>query len=94
MSESNENERKAINKAHNDKYKEYRKAYYKARSDKYKAYYKEYDKEHKVELKKYKNQLCCYNGEVLKLYALVMRFKRAGIEHPTLEAKKYLIETI
>ena len=31
---------------------------------------------------------------MLKLYTLVMRFKRQGIEHPTLEAKKYLIETI
>lgn len=87
---SNENERKAIEKeiaikeyikTHNDKYKEYRKAYYK-------KYYKTY----KDELKKYQNQLCYYNGEALKLYTLVMRFKRAGIEHPTLEAKKYIIE--
>ena len=87
---SNENERIAIEKeiaikeyikAHNEKYKEYRK-----------AYYKEYDKEHKDELKKYQSQICCYNGEVLKLYALVMRFRRAGIEHPVKEAKKYLLE--
>lgn len=85
---ANENERKALEKeiaikeyikAHNNKYKEYRK-----------EYYKEYYKEYKDELRKYQNQLCCYNGEVLKLYTLVMRFKRAGIEHPTLEAKKYL----
>ena len=88
----NENERKALEKeiaikeyikAHNDKYKEYRR-----------GYYKEYYKVYKDELKKYQNQLCCYNGETLKLYTLVMRFKRQGIEHPTLEAKKYLIETI
>lgn len=68
------------------------------KSDKFKKYhkeyYKEYDKAHKDELRKYQNQLCCYNGEVLKLYTLVMRFSRAGIEHPTLEAKKYIIETI
>lgn len=83
---SNENEKKAKKeyiKTHNDKYKEYRKEYYK-------SYYKTY----KNELRKYQNQLCRYNGEVLKLYTLVMRFRRAGIEHPTLEAKKYLIETI
>ena len=40
---------------------------------------------------KYKNQLCCYNSETLTLNALYMRFYRAGIEHPFIEAKKYLI---
>ena len=53
--------------------------------------YKEYQKEYQ---KQYENQLCYYNGETLKLYALVMRFRRAGIEHPVVEAKKYIIETI
>ena len=86
---SNENERKALEKeiaikeyikAHNDKYKEYRRDYYK-------KYYKTY----RDELKKYQNQLCYYNGETLKLYTLVMRFKRQGIKHPTIEAKKYLL---
>ena len=41
--------------------------------------------------KKYKNQLCCYNGEVLTLCALSSRFQRAGIPHSTIEAKKYLL---
>lgn len=41
---------------------------------------------------KYKNQLCLYNGETLTLNALYMRFYRAGIDHPVLEAKKYLIK--
>ena len=41
--------------------------------------------------KKYKNQLCCYNGEVLTLCALAARFSRAGIPHPVLETKKYLL---
>ena len=41
--------------------------------------------------KKYRSQLCNYNGETLTLRALTMRFQRAGIEHSTLEAKKYLI---
>ena len=40
---------------------------------------------------KYLNQLCSYNGETLRLITLIMRFKRAGIPHSTLEAKKYLL---
>lgn len=40
---------------------------------------------------KYNNQLCLYNGEVLTLNVLSSRFYRAGIEHPTKEAKKYLL---
>ena len=40
---------------------------------------------------KYQNQLCCYNGETITLNALSMRFKRQGIPHPTVEAKKYLL---
>ena len=59
--------------------KEYQKEYNK--SDKFKEYHK-----------KYKNQLCFYNGENLTLNALYKRFKRRGIPHPTLEAKKYLIK--
>ena len=41
--------------------------------------------------KKYDNQLCCYNGEELTLHALAQRFRIAGIPHPTIEAKKYLL---
>lgn len=41
--------------------------------------------------RKYQQQLCSYNGEELTLRALSLRFYRAGINHPTLEAKKYLI---
>ena len=43
--------------------------------------------------KKYNNQLCSYNGETLTLNALRKRFQYAGIEHPVIEAKKYLINT-
>lgn len=39
----------------------------------------------------YLNQLCNFNGEVLKLNALSARFRRRGIPRPTQEAKKYLI---
>ena len=55
------------------------------KSDKCKKYQKEYQKE-------YQKQLCSYNGETLTLCALSMRFQRAGIAHPTIEAKKYLIK--
>ena len=42
--------------------------------------------------KKYYNRLCSYNGEILTLKALMMRFHRARIPHATIEAKKYLLK--
>lgn len=45
----------------------------------------------KIAVNKYLNRLCEYNGETLTLSALEARFQRAGISHPVLEAKKYLI---
>ena len=84
--------RKEYNKEYN---KEYQKEYQK--SDKYKDYQKEYkktdkSKKHQKEFyKEYNNQLCSYNGEVLTLCALAARFRKAGIEHSTIEAKKYLL---
>lgn len=74
-----------------DKYKEYQKEYQK--SDKYKEYQKsdKYKETQRKAQNKYDNQLCCYNGEKLTLCALRMRFKRQGIDHPTIEAKKYLL---
>ena len=61
--------------------------------ERYKKYNKEYDKSDKFKeyQKEYQNQLCSYNGELLTLCALSKRFQRAGIEHPTIEAKKYLL---
>ena len=56
--------------------------------------YNESDKgkeSHRKSSKKYNNQLCSYNGETLTLNALAQRFWKQGINHPTLEAKKYLI---
>ena len=66
-----------------ERYKEYQKKYQKKyhKSDKCKEYQKEYH-----------NQLCSYNNEALTLNALSKRFRRAGIENPTIEAKKYLIK--
>ena len=84
--------RKERKKEYNKKYqKEYQK------SDKFKKYQKEYYKSDKGKEslkkanKKYQNQLCSYNGEILTLGALSKRFQRAGIDHPVLEAKKYLL---
>ena len=65
-----------------ERYKEYKKEYQK--SDKGK-------KSHRKANKEYNNQLCCYNNETLTLCALRERFKKQGIEHPTQEAKKYLL---
>ena len=65
-----------------ERYKESQKEYQK--SEKYKKYNKEYNN-------KYDNQLCSYNGETLTLAALAARFRKAGISHPNIEAKKYLI---
>lgn len=47
---------------------------------------------HKKAQNKYYSQLCCYNGQTLTLGALYQRFRRMGIDHPTIEAKKYLIK--
>lgn len=48
-------------------------------------------KQARKDMQKYRNQLCYYKGETLTLNTLSARFRKAGIEHPTLEAKKYLI---
>ena len=62
-------------------------------SEKRKKYQKEYQQSKKCKeyRNRYYNQLCSYNGETMTLKALVSRFRRAGIEHPTIEAKKYLL---
>ena len=83
-----------------DKYKEYHKQYEKTdkrkkyrQSDKYKESQNKYNKSDKGKetRKQYNNQLCNYNGETLTLRALSARFKRKGIDHSIIEAKKYLI---
>ena len=53
-------------------------------------YYQQNRKKRKEYQNKYNNQLCIYKNEKLTLRALSLRFYRAGIEHPTLEAKKYI----
>ena len=61
--------------------------------ERYKEFHKEYQKSNKGKeaQKKYYNQLCNYNGQTLTLNALSTRFSKAGIAHPTQEAKKYLL---
>ena len=80
-----------------DKGKEsHRKANNKYRqSDKGKKSHRKYNKSDKGKesKRKYDNQLCLYNGETLTLNALSKRFRRQGIDHPTLEVKKYLIRS-
>ena len=61
------------------------------RRKKYKKEYNKSDKRKKY-CKEYQSQLCSYNDETLTLNALRKRFKRQGIPHPTLEAKKYIIK--
>lgn len=59
----------------------------------YKIKYRESEKGKKTNRecnRKYFNQKCVYNGEIMTLAALSERFYKAGIEHPVLEAKKYL----
>ena len=79
-----------------ERHKEYQKEYMKEynKSDKQKEYKKsdKYKESHKKASNKYKNQLCFYNGQTLTLHALSSRFYRAGIPHPTIEAKKYLLQ--
>ena len=62
--------------------------------ERHKESQKKYQKSDKYKKanKKYKNQLCCYNGETLTLNALSTRFRRQGIDHPNIEAKKYLLQ--
>ena len=80
--------RKETNRKANNKYQ---------KSDKGKETRRKYKKtdkgkeSHKKANKKYDNQLCLYNGETLTLCALSKRFRRQGIDHPTIEAKKYLV---
>ena len=77
-----------------EKIKKSQKKYYE--TDKRKDYLKsdKYKKFHRKASSKYNNQLCIYNGEMLTLVALSSRFIRAGVEHPNIEAKKYLMNNL
>ena len=85
---SKEEYNKQYNKEHADSIKQYQKQWYKENADSI----KQYNKEHADSIKQYRNQQCLYENEILTLCALSARFARQGIEHPTQEAKKYLIK--
>ena len=57
-----------------------------------KKHYKEHADSIRQQQKQYHNQQCLYENELLSLNTLSTRFSRQGIEHPTQEAKKYLIK--
>lgn len=82
-----------------ERFREYHEEY--RQSDRVKECQKKYQKEYRQSEKgreakracnkKCNSRLCLYNGETLTFCALVHRFSRTGIEHPFIEAKKYLI---
>ena len=82
-----------------DKRKKYKKEYNKEyrKTEKGKKSHKESQKKYqksdkrKKAKKEYYSQLCFYNSQTITLGALSKRFRRRGIPHPTLEAKKYLL---
>ena len=75
-----------------ERYKATHKAY--EQTEEYKESKKAYRQTEKAKatMKAYTSRLCNYKGETLTLSALGNRFRKAGITHPILEAKKYLIQ--
>lgn len=71
------------------------KDWYESHKDEQLSKIKAYQDDHKDEKlmydKAYYSRLCTYKGETLTLNTLSIRFHRAGIAHPTQEAKKYII---
>lgn len=78
-------------KKHKDHQREYYQQNRKKQIDHQIEYYQQNRKKRKEYQNKYNNQTCFYNGETLTLNALKQRFKKSGIEHPTKEARKYLV---
>ena len=97
-----EEHKEALSEQHKQYYEEHKEAlseqhkqYYEEHKEEIAEYKKQYKNQYKEEIaeynKQYKNQLCQYNGETLTLTALSNRFGKAGVKHPTIEAKKYLV---
>ena len=53
--------------------------------------YKHNNEKCKEYQKKYDNQPCLYNGEVLTFATLASRFRKSGVEHSKIKAKKYIL---
>jgi len=98
--EEAQEQRKEYYKNNKDRFSQWAKEYRENNKEKYLQYQKQYHKQHyeanKEQIaeyqKQYKSQLCEYNGKTITLHGLECRFRRMGIEHPILEAKKYIIE--
>ena len=61
------------------------------RRKEYQKEYKQNNEKCKEYQKKYDNQPCLYNGEVLTFATLASRFRKSGVEHSKIEAKKYIL---
>lgn len=79
-----------------ERYKEYQKKWHEAHQEEMSAYNKEWYEFHRDEqltkCKTYYSRLCFYEGKILTLRALSIKFSKQGIEHPTITAKKYLLK--
>ena len=71
---------------------EYNKEWYQKYKEEVSEQAKQYYESKKEQIKQKNNQLCLYEGQTMTLCALSSRFKRQGIDHPTLEVKKYIIK--
>lgn len=78
-------------KQYRESHKEEMKQYYNSHKEEKKQYYESHKEEKKQYSKQYSSQLCNFNGEILTLNALRIRFQKQGILHPVLEAKKYIV---
>ena len=89
---------KRYNEAHKEHYKQiwtqYRETHKEHIAKRTKQYREAHKEHYKQLMKQYGSQLCNYDGEILTLNALRYRFSRMGVEHPVLEAKKYLVQEV
>ena len=53
---------------------------------------KDYHEQNRKSVKRYYSQMCLYEGKLISMHNLSTRFVRMHIPHPTLEAKKYLVD--
>lgn len=74
--------------------KEYYKSYQKTHAEQIRQKNKKYNESHKDDLEKYRKQKCYYEGKILTLRALIIRFSRRKILNPTREAKQYLLQSL
>lgn len=76
---------------HKEEILEQKKQYYESHKEQIKQYRESHKEEILKQKKQYNNKLCFFNGKHITLNTLAMRFRRAGVEHPVIEARKYLV---